>query len=78
MVPGDLLLLKTDLVARMDILRHEVNASTDVLRHEVNASMEGSTRDLQSGSGMETLKALLQFYRDEQRAKKRELRDYFF
>jgi hypothetical protein len=45
---------------------------------EVNASMEASTRDLQSGSGLETLKAILQSYREEQRAKKWELRDYPF
>ena len=45
---------------------------------EVNASMETSIRDLQSRNGVETLKALLRTHREEQRAMKRDLRDFPF
>jgi exonuclease VII small subunit len=44
----------------------------------VNASMEASIRDLQSRNGLETLKAILRSYREEQRAVKRDLRDFPF
>lgn len=45
---------------------------------EVNASMEASIRDLQSKDGLETLKAILRSYREEQRAMKWDLRDFPF
>jgi len=45
---------------------------------KANAGMEASTRDLQSTNGLVTLKAILQSYREEQRAMKRELRGFRF
>ena len=45
---------------------------------EVNASMEASIHDLQSKDGLETLKAILRSYREEQRAMKWDLRDFPF
>jgi hypothetical protein len=39
-VPGDLLLLKTDLVARMDILRHDVDAKLMAFREEFRLKLE--------------------------------------
>jgi hypothetical protein len=45
---------------------------------DVNASMEANTRDLQSENGLVTLKAILNSYRDEQRAMERELRRFPF
>lgn len=43
-----------------------------------NAGMEANTRDLQSTNGLVTLKAMLQSYREEQRAMERELRSFRF
>ena len=40
--------------------------------------MEASIRDLQSGNGVETLKAILQSYREEQRARKKDFRRFRF
>ena len=45
---------------------------------EVNASMEASIHDLQSKDGVETLKAIIGSYREEQRAMKRDSRDFPF
>jgi hypothetical protein len=45
---------------------------------DINTTMEASTRDLQSSNGFLTLKAILQSYREEQRAMKRELRGFRF
>jgi len=45
---------------------------------EVNASMEASIHDLQSKDGLETLKAIIGSYREEQRAMKRDSRDFPF
>lgn len=45
---------------------------------EAVASMEASIRDLQSGNRHETLKAILQSYREEQRARKRDFRRFRF
>ena len=45
---------------------------------ELNASMEASIRDLQSANGLETLKAILRSYREEQRARKWDLRNFPF
>ena len=45
---------------------------------EFNASMEASIRDLQSRNGLETLKAILQSYREEQRAMKWDMKDFPF
>jgi len=42
------------------------------------ASMEASIRDLQSKSGVETLKAIIQSYREEQRAMKNDFRRFRF
>jgi hypothetical protein len=40
--------------------------------------MEASIRDLQSANGLETLKAILRSYREEQRARKWDLRNFPF
>ncbi len=45
---------------------------------DANAGMEANTRDLQSSNGLVTLKAIVQSYREEQRAIKRELRSFRF
>ena len=45
---------------------------------DANAGMEARTRDLQSRNGLGTLKAILQSYREEQRAMERELRGFRF
>ncbi len=42
------------------------------------AGLEASIRDLQSKSGVETLKAIIQFYREEQRAMKKDFRRFRF
>ena len=42
------------------------------------ASMEASIRDLQTKSGVETLKAIIQSFREEQRAKKEDYRRFRF
>jgi hypothetical protein len=45
---------------------------------EAIASMEASIRDLQSKSGVETLKAIVQSFREEQRAMKKDFRRFRF
>jgi len=45
---------------------------------KVNASMEASIRDLHSRDGLETLKAILRSYREEQRAMTKDLRAFPF
>ena len=45
---------------------------------DANAGIEASTRDLQSTNGLVTLKAILQSYRERQRAMERQLRGFRF
>ncbi|HEY7167310.1 MAG TPA: hypothetical protein VIB79_22295 [Candidatus Binatia bacterium] len=45
---------------------------------QTNASMEASIRDLTSSNGLETLRAILRSYREEQRASKWELNNFPF
>ena len=45
---------------------------------QTNASIEASIRDLRSNNGLETLRAILRSYREEQRTSRWDLRDFAF
>jgi hypothetical protein len=45
---------------------------------KANASIEASIRDLRSNNGLETLRAILRSYREEQRTSRWDLRDFAF
>jgi hypothetical protein len=47
-VPGDLILLKADLLARIELLRQELTSSVDLLRQELTSSVDLLRQELTS------------------------------
>ncbi len=45
-VPGDLILLKVDVIARIEVVRQELTASIELLRQETLAKFELARREL--------------------------------
>lgn len=57
-VPGEMVLMKADLLARMDLLRHELEARMDLFKQELLAQMDLMKHELEAR--MDTIKLALE------------------